>query len=168
MCDQTDESMKETIERLIKSLASADLDICLAAARNLGELGDLAIDPVIKALRKPETVFGAIQALAFAGEPAIYPLIQLLSDASVDAFAAETLSKIGSDAVPALISTLDDQNDSLRYWATGILGWIGDRRAIEPLKRVVNDENAEVRKSAVRALNDFGLTTAEINPERPM
>ena len=155
--------MDEKIEHLIKLLASDDFDICIEAAREISSLKHMAIDPLINAIRKPETGFGATQALAFMGEPAIAPLIELLRDPSIDLFAADALNKIGNEAVLPLIDALDNQDDTLRFWATGILGWIGDERAIEPLKRAVSDEDLDVRNSALKALSEMGINMKGAN-----
>jgi HEAT repeat protein len=149
----------EYIGSLIELLASDDLETCLHAARDLGKVGQAAIVPLIQALRRQETGFGAIESFAQIGEPAVAQLILLLKDPSIDAFVAEALRKIGVPAVPALIDALSDHDDSLRFWAAGVLGWIGDQRASDPLKAVLKDENSEVRESATRALHQMGTQT---------
>jgi HEAT repeat protein len=150
-----DKPKNESIEHLIQLLGSKDLNTCLEAAGELGKLGHDAVGPVVNALRRPETGFGATQALASIGEPAVAPLIGLLKDPAVDAFAAEALRKIGASAVPALIETLSSADDGLRSWATVVLGWIADRRAVNPLEAALHDENDEVRKAAAKALSEI-------------
>lgn len=157
--DQQDEAQNREIERLIQALASDDLNTCLKAADDLARLSPPAIDPLINALRSPKTGFGAIQALANIGLPAIPPLLQLFSDSSVDAFAAEALKKLGVVAVPALIDALNHPDASVRCWSAEVLGWIGDPRAIEPLKTALDDEDADVRTSIARALREMSTHT---------
>lgn len=140
---------------LIQLLASKDFEVCMRAADELGAIGQPAIDPLIKALASPHTGFGAMEALSRIGNPAVGALIDLLKDPQMDAFAAGVLGKMGVKAVPALIETLIVSDDSLRFWAASVLGWIGDRRAVEPLTELLHDEDPEVRGSATKALKEI-------------
>jgi HEAT repeat protein len=55
--------------------------------------------------------------------------------------------------VPALILALRAENSDVRTRAAEVLGQIGDKRAIEPLGEVLqNDKNPKVRRAAERAL----------------
>jgi HEAT repeat protein len=145
------------IDGLVKELKSPDLAICLSAAKRLAQIEPPPIEYLFTLLRNPSTGFGAIQSLAFIGDAAVLPLIKLLNDPQTDSFAAEALRKIGNVSVLNLIAALQDTEESIRFWATSILGWIGDRRAIEPLKCSLSDESASVRRAAADALNAMGI-----------
>jgi HEAT repeat protein len=64
-----------------------------------------------------------------------------------------------------LISRLENTNARVRERAAWLLGTTGDRRAIEPLIGLLDDENQGVRTSAAHALQtltdqDFGTDAA--------
>jgi HEAT repeat protein len=77
-------------------------------------------------------------------------------DSFVRRDAAEALVKIGASAVLPLIAALKDQNMLVRDGAASALGKIGDRRAVEPLMTVLNDEDWNVRYYATKALEELG------------
>jgi HEAT repeat protein len=71
--------------------------------------------------------------------------------------AAQLLGRFGSQAepaVPALIELARDINDRVRWRAVEALQRIGDERGFETWMRALGDEDARVRKVAVRALQD--------------
>ncbi len=80
------------------------------------------------------------------------PLIKALQKGNWQA--ASGLGKIGEPAVELLIGFLSDENGN--YIAARALGQIGDVRAVEPLIRLLKDEEASVRGAAVRALGEIG------------
>lgn len=51
------------------------------------------------------------------------------------------LEKIGSPAVPKLIDSLMDEEEHVRYNVAETLGKIGDKRAIEPLLKLIEKDN---------------------------
>jgi HEAT repeat protein len=64
--------------------------------------------------------------------------------------------RLGPRAVPGLIEGLKDPYPTVRYFAAGQLGRIGDRRAVEPLLASLNDPDFIVQYWAVSALGDIG------------
>jgi HEAT repeat protein len=68
------------------------------------------------------------------------------------------LQKIGKPALPRLINLLLDENESvgLRARVAGTLAMIGDQTAISPLIQTLNDPDAFMRWSTVKALEDIG------------
>jgi HEAT repeat protein len=65
---------------------------------------------------------------------------------------ADDLAKLGPSAVPRLIRALRDNDCMARSVAAWALGKLGDRRAVEPLKELLGDGNADIRKAAAEAL----------------
>lgn len=65
--------------------------------------------------------------------------------------AAKALEKIGTLAVEQLIATLN-KNKKARGMAAGVLGLIGDTRAVEPLIALLNDKDSSGRAGIVEAL----------------
>ena len=70
--------------------------------------------------------------------------------------AAENLARIGRPAVAPLICALDDRVSYVRALAAYALGNIGDPRALNPLKKALQDKDSSVRKEAKEALIKLG------------
>lgn len=86
------------------------------------------------------------------GKPAVEPLIQVLRRFGWPD-AREALAKIGKPAVEPLIQSLEDHATWARFSAAIALGEIGDKRAVEPLTQLLNNEkNEEIREAAEKAL----------------
>ena len=93
-------------------------------------------------LRTPDNIFGAMQRLKKIGAGAVDPLIQsLLNENESRIFrcrVASTLAMIGDPrAIAPLIKTLNDKDVEMRWHAIKALADIGDRSAIEPLKKLI-------------------------------
>lgn len=155
---------ERAVPLLLKALTKMDEDWLgrEAAARALGEIGSTeAVPDLIRAAWLPETRSAAIEALAVIGDPrATDVMLSALSeqeDPEAREAAVEGLIHIGEPAVPALIDKLNTRYKEYldyheRALAAKILGKIGDRRAVEPLMRALDDSNPEVRKNAGKAL----------------
>lgn len=94
-------------------------------------------------------------------EPAVGMLTKALQDedANVRRLAASAVAKIGARAaIPNLIACLDDAQPQVRQYVIKALGTFADARAIEPLRRIANDETEKEynRKSARIALQQIG------------
>ena len=76
--------------------------------------------------------------------------------------AAKTLVETGESSVEKLIDSLNDKNWQVRWYITEILGEIGDVRGIEPLIKLLNDENNGVQSNSVIALIKIGKPGVEI------
>lgn len=99
----------------------------------------------------------AITALGtIGGTTASKSLISLLRDESVRYDAARAIAKIGLPAVDPLIDSLKDKE--IQDESTRILAEMG-RAAIDPLVSVLQQENDDVRRSAIRALAKIGDVT---------
>jgi len=151
------------IEPLLRSRAAEALN-------KLGhEVGDKrAVEPLIKALKdKDEGVRqDAVKGLGKIGDKrAVEPLIKSLKDKdwNVRNSAAEALVKIGDCAVELLIKALGDDEYDVRLSTIKALGDIGDKRAVEPLIKVLEDggETRDIwinvdRQDAAEALGKIG------------
>ena len=77
----------------------------------------------------------------------------------VRAYAAEALGKIGrldiSLALLKLLSALDDPSPYVRAMMVAALGELQDERALNSVRKCLNDEDESVRKMAVWALNNI-------------
>ena len=85
------------VSHLIQALRDRDRDVCVAACRALGAIGDgQAVPPLIQALRDWNVREAACEALVKIGAPAVPHLIQALGDGdwSVRVAACRALGKI--------------------------------------------------------------------------
>lgn len=131
-------------------------DVRLAAAHALGNIGETAVDSLIKALNDDNTSVrqNAVEALGNIGDVrAVEPLMALHDDVwAVRRIAAEALGNIGDAAVDSLIKALAEK--SVRSYAAEALGIIGDVRAVEPLIKALKDYYG--RSSVAEALGKIG------------
>lgn len=125
--------MTETknISGLIRALHFNDLQVQSEAAKALGSLGPLAMDGLIRALKKK----GKDHRLVI-----IKALIEIRDPW----------------AVPALIEMLQDENSEVRWEAAIALGEIPDPRSVEHLITCLSDHDKYVRYGAAYSLEMNG------------
>src|SRR5258707_452058 len=117
----------ERLTKLIETLSSSDSDTREAAAIEVLEMGEKAVDNLIAALKHTSW--------------------------QVRYYSAWALGQIGDKrAVEPLIVALHDENDTVQDWATSALGEIGDKRAVEPLIEALKHHGEKVRYNAATAL----------------
>lgn len=106
---------------------------------------------------------GVYIASAVSDEQEIEALIQDLnaSNVSVKADSVKTLVKIGEPAVEPLIQVLGAEDPDIRENAAATLGKIKDERAVQPLIKLLTDEEWEVEKGAIDALIAIGEPAVE-------
>lgn len=140
---------------LLDLLRSED---CWRTAELLGSFGKTAVEPLVALLKDKEINQQGLvaAALGYTGaKEAVNPLIAALQDENriVSWRASKALVEIGKVAVEPLIKMLNHKNDYLRMLAIDSLGKIEDKRAIEPLKKLINNNNSvELRQLALKAL----------------
>ena len=130
--------------------------------------------------KKKGNIKGIINALANIGTPAVPSLTDLLFDDNVKIreesarafsalsqalysdpsekvkyYASKALAKIGFPAVDTLIQAIQDQNPVVRRFAADALGKIEDRRALQPLTRLLSDTDPEVQTEASKAIEQI-------------
>ena len=130
----------------------------------LAQIGTPVVEPLIRAqaratregnvllLTKTAVITGHV--LRQVGEPAVDPLIRILTDpdTNVRGLVSAALGTIGEPAVEPLLNALTEPRDEGRIGAAVALGLICDRRAIEPLKKALEDDNRWVRLHSAGAL----------------
>lgn len=131
------------------------------AANAVGKIGgEQAIDALIVALKDYAVLSTATKALAnFKAERAIGPIIEVFENAGAGhhyGLAAKSLATFGEPAFLPLVKALEHPKAS--GLAAYALGRMGDKRAIEPLMKMVKNRNIDgmERREAVRVLGDFG------------
>ena len=172
------------VEALITALKDKDADMSKSAAEALEQIGipdDLQVQAWYRVAKREWEL--AIDL----GDIAVEPLIAALrdKDAKVREFAAEALGQIGDTRAvePLIVATRDTGN--VRYAAACALGKIGDdrafeplldalkdgvksaaeslrqivgARAVEPLIAALRDKDANVREAAAEALEQIGIS----------
>jgi len=148
---------------LTGALADEEVDVRVRAAEALGKIGDTdAVSALICALEDSSKIVRerAFLALVHIGQPAIKPLVKTLEsrgEALVARWmASRTLVSIGEPAVDELIIALDHPAWDVRLRTAETLGQIGDRRAVKPLTRLLDDQVAYVRERAAETLGQIG------------
>jgi len=129
------------------------------------EMGDLAVEPLIAALRDDDHRVrrAAAEALGQISQigavRAIEPLALALRDRKADVrkSIAEVLVKIGQPAVDYLIYALNDDEWVARESASWALGQIGDMWSVGPLCDALHDPHSAVAEAAALALDEIGV-----------
>jgi HEAT repeat protein len=132
----------------------------------LGAVGTPAVPPLIQALgdRDRDVCVAACRALGAIGDgQAVPPLIQALGDGDSDvrAAACEALGEIGDgQAVPPLIQALRDRDRDVRVAACEALGAIGDGQAV-PALSVWAHAGERVAQAALQQMGQAPLPLPE-------
>ncbi len=161
------------VEPLLKTLRNiGDRDVKWSIVEILGGIRDRrAVEPLIHALSDDaENVrMSAAWALGRIGDPeAVLPLFQALKDrnGNVRKAAAEALAMIGVPAIDVLIRGLREKDAHLRKTCAEILSEIRDVRAAEALFQARMDDDQEVRRAALRALDKIQRDAARVKGGR--
>ncbi len=154
-----EEKVKDEVEIQIDLLKDKDWYRRREAAITLGEMGDeRAIPHLIAALRDAEWNVreAAEDALAGVGSPAVEPLLKALREYQIRKFVIKILGRIKDERVlDPLFAQL--RIEEFKEAATDALVEVG-QPAVERLTAVLNDKDKNVRKHAVIALGDIGVT----------
>jgi len=157
------------VEPFIRMLKDNDEEVVATAQRALVMIGEPAVTPLIKELKKnvaaaikkndPNLCMATATSLAKIGVPAVEPIIAALdkNDPYFCGFSASVLANIGEPAVEPLIAALKKYDSFyIRQTVVSALGEIGDVRAMDPLCAALKDDNRDVRATAADALVKFG------------
>ncbi|NIM15584.1 MAG: hypothetical protein GTO45_26705 [Candidatus Aminicenantes bacterium] len=167
--------LKEEVETPI------DVDAYKKSTLVLVEIGKLALDPLIAALKDEHWAvrFGAANVLGMIKdprslEPLIYALARETESSGVMIKICEALTNIDSDwgnnkaariIVPDLISAINDEaNWRFRGEVMNTLGEIGDPRAIEPLIAVIKEENLDDIERGFAVSNLVKIAKLDVQP----
>lgn len=166
---------QKAIQPLLTALKDPEVDVRVAACLALGLFkAPSTFDEITNVLlddSKIEVRQAAAKALGYTQHPAALPyLMEALRDPfwwyerevqAGDLFGA--IERMGQVAVEPLIDALQDKEGTVRRYAAGLLGKIGDPRAIEPLGMALYDLHHDVGKAAAEALTKkFGVNSFDI------
>jgi HEAT repeat protein len=134
--NDVDEMMMES---LIQNMADDNISVKVDAVKNLVDIGELAVEPLINATKNtnPDIRENSAYALGKIGDPkAVEPLIKLLedNDSEVQYAASIALGNIGEPALESLVEFIGNPNKSYpaRLTAIRVLGEMGEP-AVQPL-----------------------------------
>ena len=153
---------KQAVPHLIKSLNDADGGMIIDSANSIAKFKDVSSIPSLKKLLtdgRPVIRITALKSLmVFSDQPDVQAIIvERLNDEAegVRLTAIQSVSSMKlKSAVGNLIKNLSDVNPTVRAESAKALGELGDKSAIEPLKKAaaVEDENTEVIEAAKQAI----------------
>jgi HEAT repeat protein len=116
---------QKAVDTMMDTLMNGSLYDQVKAVDALGRAGDLAVTPLMSALRSP--------------------------DVNVRWGIAMALAKVGEPAVPALMEAMKDEVPTVKNPAVWALAEIGDPRAMEPLKQIFREEQDEITRALTAA-----------------
>ena len=146
-------------------LGDEDYEVRLRAAVNLGRLKEKkAIPALLSALSDEDWHVrrAAVWALIQIGDSsdetieALSALMRRDSSRMVMEAAAYALSTMDGKAENKFIQALEEPYWYVRYLAAGNLSTVGEYKALEPLARLLNDREYDVRLTAAFALLEIG------------
>ena len=129
-----------------------------ALAGKLREVGKPAMDKLVSIMYETNMAEDMAETLVLAGEQAVDPVVSILGDPneSIRENAVLILTKIGIPAVKRLTEALESPDTFARVGAVKALGNIGDKTAMEPLKKRLEDGSPHVKIEAASALYKLG------------
>jgi len=133
-------------------------------ALDLAKVGPCAVPALARALRDPDPSVAPVAALALdeLGDTRGFEfLVEALRDKDWQrrVWSAEAMAYVGPRAVGSLIRALNDDKPIVRILTADALGQLGDARAVEPLKELLDDENEEVREVVKEAMKKIRRKT---------
>jgi HEAT repeat protein len=165
---------EQAVEPLLNALKDPEVDVRIAACLGLGFFKEPStFDDMANVLLddpKIEVRQAAAKALGNTGHPDALPyLMEALRDSfwwyEREVAAGDLLTAIesmGTLAVDPLIEALKDKEGAVRKFAAGLLGRIGDQRAIPALGMALYDLHHDVGRISAQALVNFGVNSFEV------
>jgi len=153
---------RECVPALLQALEDEMLDVRIAAARALAQLGvGEAVEPILRSLALPGMLpqQNTAEILCEMKEAAVEPLLRFLrengqeEEGSALAVALRVLGLLKVDkATPEIMQLLKHPDSEVRLNGARTLGLIGAQTALAGLCQVALDPVWQVRSSAVQAL----------------
>jgi HEAT repeat protein len=160
-----DQSVVEPIVRV--ALYDNNKSVREFAVKALGALTDIrALKPLVRALRdeNPYVWETAVEAVASLGDGrAIKALIEIALHGREERIRREeaiwALGKLsdGRALRPLAWLALHEKDTLIRICSVGVLGELGDNRAVAPLVKALHDKDSVVRMEAAHALGELGV-----------
>ncbi len=141
----------------------------LLSAWALGRIGDKkASEALLKAVRDPwiDARPFAVWALGEIKDPgtvdSLGKILFIENETGTREAIVRALRKIGTPSVvPILINALKDDDENVRTEAASALGYLKDKRAVEPLAGCLDDDEKQVVLNALISLGNLKATNTE-------
>jgi HEAT repeat protein len=154
---------ERVVEPLIETLSDTDADVRARAASALGNQRDLrAVDTLLTHITDPtdSVRMAVVEALGLLPDVrSVVPLVNVMLndfDENTRYSASRGLIQIGGAAVvDTLLESLTIAGVGGKLYIAEILGQLYDRRAIEPLRELLTDEDQAVQETARWALKQL-------------
>ncbi len=163
-------SHEMAVPALVKALDDEMLDVRLAAAHGLAQLGTVhTVHAILNSLALPAAwpLQRAAEILHEMGDAVTAPLLEFLAEKdpqNPDAAMVVAVRVLGmlraSGAAPLLCGFLRSPDLELRLSAAKALGQMGDTQAVPALIAALQDPAWEIRSAAAQALGRFGSRDA--------
>ena len=148
---------------LIHLLDDAMLDVRLAAANSLAQLGATsAIEPILRSLALPVAwpLQRCAEILHEMGPSAIEPLLAAQKGGRLPASGTAVVARVlgmlrAGAAVPTLVTLLSHGDTEIRVSSAKALGQIGSADATPALRQALSDKVWPVRSAAAKALGEI-------------
>ncbi|HYT88393.1 MAG TPA: HEAT repeat domain-containing protein [Gemmataceae bacterium] len=167
--ESLEENAAPAIPGIVAALSDPDRFVRWAAARTLGKIGPIRIELTVPALarllRDPDldvslVAENTLKSFGADAKAAVPDLIAAtrVGDAEARVAALQTLASVGvadaASSIPAVIDALGNTDARVRRTAAETLGSFGRSAsaAVLPLRQLLQDEDAEVRRAASDAL----------------
>lgn len=148
------------IDPLVKALGFVTTSVNEAASEALSNFGVQAVEPLKRALREGNTnarKYAARSLGKIAAPNTAEALANALSDKDASYEVANALAQLGKPATQFLLTALNDKsNATKRREACRVLGKLKSSETVEPLIKILNDGDKEVRIAACVALGEIG------------
>ncbi len=155
---------RRAVDTLLEAFRREERGSKRAIAEALGRIGDpLAIETLRKSALQGDILLrsAATEALGRIGAPAVDDLITFVAnreDGLLEFWASTALARIGGPAVDPILTALKKSRDWRVKWRLiGILGEIGDSRAIGPLIAELRSASPLLMSRAARTLAGLGV-----------
>lgn len=152
---------------LIDSLDSKNQLVLDSSANLLGEIGELALQPVLVALRDEQKVDGTLLALEKLPIPPADPILDFARAAisragEYDALMRGVQSSGGNHALTLLADSLHDKSHEYGIRALHAIGLVGDRGAMTTAIENLQTRNANQRANVIEALESISAKWRDI------
>ena len=148
--------MNKKIILILMSIFALLISGCIQQADKADNSQKILQTPNIEAPN--ENIIKNIENLEKTGDnKSIGLLIKMFGDSNeqVQQVAMNAVINIGEPAVEQLIQSLQNPDVNIKICSTSVLGRIGDKRAIEPIKQLLNDSNDRLKQEAQISYNEL-------------
>ena len=154
----------DQVSTSIQRLQSSDVDIRLAAVRELSRRADdRAVEALIGVLNDQNADLrgAAVESLGRLKDPRAFEPLSVLLQGDLQARAQSALIEMGPVAVEPLCRILLDEDNPLRFYAADLLTKIHDERAIKSLISVLGVRVNGIGQLAATALVGIGTPAVD-------